>query len=575
MTPTENKSWFCSCGSILPRNDAKILEEHKQLGHTKDQRTIDEIRNKIKQEAIRKNGFDENGDMVAELVGLISKTVKEDEPLIYNILFCCLSSFTDKPSHLMVMEKTSEGKTYPALEIAKLFPKEHVILLGSATPQTFKYEPFGILVNENYVPIQEEVDFLDKAIEEARASKKTITKLEKQKGELFRHSKTLFDLREKVIVFKEPPDHKLLEALYSTLSSDEEYNEHKFVNKTGSGQQRNFTVVFRGTPAMLICTARDETKNKRWSETASRFSLVSPISSEKKYLAGMGLISKRAGLPSVLFKEHVISDEDIIKQKEIVKKLIELIRNSKGEIFNPFIDEIASQFPRDVGTRWRQFQRFMTAIQLHALCYSNHRPKLIIGKQKIPVVTLSDVSWAIETIKDQTDLPPNKIKWYNEVFLEAYKDLDEKTECKDGKIITNTKADEKAMICNDIVVYLSKKGKRVNAKQIRETYLEPLVDYGYIESDIDPNNRTRFVYKPSYVDLNNNKSPLNVVSSLNASCVKLCLDKYLQRRFIFEYNNKSYNQEEIIPLLLSVENVITTHNIEPKNTNDELEMNDV
>ncbi|MGI0057284.1 MAG: hypothetical protein ACREAK_07920, partial [Nitrosarchaeum sp.] len=211
--------------------------------------------------------FSDKIDLLDEAIEKIGRTVKGDVNLINRIFFNGFSTFISKPTQLMVMERSSEGKTYPALQVAQYFPKEHVEKLGSMTPQAFKYE-LGILVDKDYNPIQDQIDDLDEQIYDARKKKngKRIKELKSQKENILKNSKSLIDLRYKWIIFKEPPDPKLLEGLYSTISSDEEYNEHKFVNHSNGDGNKSFTVVFRGTPAILICTAKDESRYARWQE---------------------------------------------------------------------------------------------------------------------------------------------------------------------------------------------------------------------------------------------------------------------------------------------------------------------
>jgi len=227
-------------------------------------------------------------DLLLELEKIISKTVKEDSTLVYQILFNGLSAFTSKPSHLLINDRSSQGKSYPALQISQYFPSENVIILSSATPQSFKYQN-GILVDENYESIEPQINGLEKDIEyyAKQKNKDDLYQAKKALQELKENSKTLIDFRGKWIVFTEPPDKKLLEMMYATLSSDKEFIEHIFVNKTGQGQNKSFKVVLRGTPAVLICSARDESESKRWEETFTRFAVVSPQSTPKKYKAGM------------------------------------------------------------------------------------------------------------------------------------------------------------------------------------------------------------------------------------------------------------------------------------------------
>ena len=242
-----------------------------------------------------------NEDVLVELQQIICKTVKDDPKLVNQILFNGLSAFTPKPYHLMINDKTSEGKSYPALQISQYFPSENVWVLGSATPQAFKYER-GIDVDDNFEPIEDYIEGMENDISELKRQKNKqneIRKYEKEIRKLKQNAKTLIDLRNRWIIFTEPPHPKLIEMLYSTLSSDKEFVEHKLVNKSSSGRNTSTTVVLRGTPSVLICTARDESTSKRWEETHSRFSIVSPKSSPQKYRSGMELIGKESPLETL------------------------------------------------------------------------------------------------------------------------------------------------------------------------------------------------------------------------------------------------------------------------------------
>lgn len=568
------------------KSSGKILDFHKKLNCsieylTKEQASqttsqkpnslqsivglVLDSANQVEQKESRK-------DILAEICSLISKTVKGDRNLVYQILFCGLSAFTSNPIHLMIMEKSSEGKTYPALQIAQHFPKDNLMILGSATPQSFKYE-HGTLVDKEYRPIQDRVDELEEQIETSSKSKKNsddsrpdVGILKQQLKSLKIESKTLIDLRNKWIIFKEPPDHKLLEALYSTLSTDEEYNEHKFVNKSSGGKNQNYTVVFRGCPSILICTSRDESNNSRWLETFSRFHIVSPLSTTTKYSEGMDLIGKACGLPKELFEEFVINEKEKEKIKEITVKLISSIENSNGEIFNPFTDKLSELFPHEVGYRWRQYRRFLTLLELHCLCYSNHRPHLLMNGRNIPVVTKADIESILQIIDDSSTIPPNKIRWFKEIFIACWKKCSETVDFGRNQDVP---IDRSIITGNTLVNYTKEQGKgKLTTKQIRETYLDMLFENGIIEKDRDPRNMSRDVYWPTE-GYNDTKTSLIATSSLDESCVKSCLEKYLKRRFNFELENKDLTQDEIILYILSTKNVTQNDEFEPKNDNDE------
>lgn len=509
--------------------------------------------------------FDADLDLLVELEKLFSKTIKRDPNLIYQILFNGLSAFTKEPNHLMVMEKSSEGKTYPALQIAGRFPKSHVWTIGSATPQSFKYE-HGILVDSDYNPVEDKLEELDEKIimifrkikeikdsKDRLAMKEQEVQLKKEKQQVLKNLKTLIDFRNKWIIFKEPPDSKLLEALYSTLSSDEEFNEQKFVNKSASGGNKGFTVVFRGTPSILICTAKDESESKRWQETYSRFNIVSPVSNPDKYTDGMRLIFQSGGLPKEILEQIVISSEEKRKTEAIITYLIKLITASEGEVFNPFIDILTEQFPKDSGMRWRQGKRFKTLLNIHTLTYLTHRPKLIIGKRKIPIAIKADVSWVAERMRNTEMIPPNKLQWFKTVFKNAFIQLQDHR-----NFGTEYAPDEKQIITGESIVKYCKEHGFGNptTKTIRENYLNSLNEHGFVEKGYDPENKTRYCYYPAVsFDSVNGQSGLVDITSINAKSIKEGLEKYLQSKYDIEFEEKKRTIDECVELIMSEKNI--------------------
>ena len=514
--------------------------------------------------------FNDCLDSLEELREIISKTVKGDDTLIFQIIFNGLSCYSPQPNHLMITEGTSEGKSYPALEVSKYFPKENVLKLATATPQSFKYE-HGVTVNTTYEPIQDKLDEIEDKLEIAKKEEKL--ELNRQRRELLKDSKTLIDLRDKWLIFKEPPHPKLLEMLYSTLSQDEEYSEHKVVPDSSKGRRRTFTVVLRGTPAVLIATARDETKGERWMETFSRFHIVSPKKSELKYTGGMELIGQKFGLPNELYRENVIDEETIQKGRGIVRSLIKSFKNSGGECFNPFLDKLTEVFPKESGYRWRQRQRFDTCLSMHTLCYSDERPKIVINGRKIPIITLKDLEWTNDLFRNSDSLPPHKKDWYDDVFKIAW-------DTYGGNAIKGD--DDKVITANQIKQYLEKeKQTKTSTKMIRENYLEALDEYGLIEKDFDPRNKTRYIYKP----LNDDTTPKTsfiVIKSFDVSCVTSCLEKYTKQRFGYERDTQILNLTQTVNLIMegkdgivtSSKSVTPTPNSSHENTTNEVTNSD-
>lgn len=508
-------------------------------------------------------------DVLNELLELYAKTIKDDKSLTSQILFNMLSAYTNNPNNLLISERSSEGKSYPAVEVAESFPKDHVIILGSATTQSFKYMK-GIRVNSNNKSIEHELDFLDQQLAEEKDPKK-LEEYKKKKRILLQNAKKLIDFRNKSIVFKEPPPFSLLEQLFSTLSHDQELNEFIQVNKGSRGENKGETIVFQGYPSMLICSARDDSTKERWGEAKSRFDIVSPNVSKKKYAEGMDLAFSR-GLPKFLYEETVISDKDQERKKELVLKLIKLVKTSKGEIFNPFKDIISKIFPQEVGYRFRQGSRFSALLGLHCLCYSQQRPYVLIQNQKIPIVNFKDIEWANTISQDVDGLPPYKLSWLKETFLPAWKK--KATPFKGDVSLQQTLAepifegDLKAVIrANEIVDYVKEdQGGNTTTRQVRETYLKPLFEYGYIQKDQDPDNKKQDVYYPFKTEYIFSKTPINSYSPITPSGVKSCLEKYRIGRFDMMCNNRKYDMDSILPILFDGQNSYSPPEIESKPT---------
>lgn len=508
---------------------------------------------------------DEN--VLPELVQLFSKTIKEENNLIIQIIFNYLSAWTTNPINLMITERTSEGKSYPAVEIAKSFPKEQIRILGNATTQSFKYLP-GELVDKNYNSIQDKVEELDTKIE---SEKDAIKKSEyvKKRADIFKNSKKLIDFKNKSIIFKEPPDHRLIEALYPTLSHDERFNEHIQVNKGKKGENKGEVIVFKDYPSFLVCSAKDDTQVKRWGETKSRFLIVSPNVSKEKYKKGIDLTFDRRGLPTDLYEELVISEKDQERKKELILKLIKLVRSAENEIFNPFKEILAEIFPQEVGTRFRQADRFSSFVELHCKCFAHKRPQLVINGKKIPIVVLEDIKKANELTEDAESIPPYKIKWFNEIFLQAYtKKSTPITESDTQQTLQqalkeSTKPDAVLRV-RDIVDFVNENGGKTNTRQIRETFLNPLEDFGYIEYKEDPDNKKQYVYWPVHTKIENSQTPINSYSPITPSRVKSFLEKIRIERFGLESNQEKINVDQLVTILFRDENSYQTPNFEPK-----------
>ena len=257
----------------------------------------------------------------------LKKTVKCEDALIRQILYTGFSTYVeDDPINLGILAPTSEGKTYAITESLQYFPDEDVVYIGQMSPKVLVRQK-GILVDKKTgEPIKDKLQELRtkfrelkkkfrklsrKDIDEKENINDEIEKTEEEIRKLFENSKTLIDLRGKILVFLEPPQHELWNLLKPILSHDKKEIEFPFVDKTANSNAETKDVVVRGWPSCIFCSAKDESKWEIWNEIKSRILVTSPNMIPQKYKESKKLISQSKGLPNLIQQQIIISDEEI------------------------------------------------------------------------------------------------------------------------------------------------------------------------------------------------------------------------------------------------------------------------
>lgn len=67
-----------------------------------------------------------DGDYAECVIRTTKRTVKQEDPLVRQIVYTAFSKDSTNPINLAVLAPTSEGKTYPVLESLQYFPKHHI-----------------------------------------------------------------------------------------------------------------------------------------------------------------------------------------------------------------------------------------------------------------------------------------------------------------------------------------------------------------------------------------------------------------------------------------------------------------
>jgi hypothetical protein len=172
-------------------------------------------------------------------------------------------------------------------------------------------------------------------------------------------------------------------------------------------------------------------------------------------------------------------------------------------VFVPFGDAIKSSVPKTKGFDMTTGNRLMSFLSLLPIMNVDRRPRLVtfapdenekVPKEITPVALFEDLQESIFLMENSSGLRPYQIEWYEKVFLPAFND---KTTA-DSRMVKNQLVSENIIAVT--TEQLAKKTKEVynrhtGSKKILETYLEPLLNEGYIDrtgSDID--HRTHIYY---------------------------------------------------------------------------------
>ena len=444
-----------------------------------------------------------------EIIQAISKEVIDEEDNIKQVVLTILSSYTDNPQNLRILAPSGEGKTHTVLKTAKYFPKNNILKISEASNKSFKY-----LAQSKVIEISDGTfeDF-DTAVEPYNAelsNPKTRKKAEKNIQELEKQAYSLLDFTNMTIIFLDSQSFGLWESLKTTLSHDDVIRKDHTTNKINGRNQLQKT-VYKGYPAVIYCSAKDEISNDKTDEMNTRFNTVSIKGSSKKYKKILNLELQNAD-PT----QEVISQNEIGETKYKVERIIECIKSFNG-VFNPFMQNIVDNFPSDKGSRARQFKILSNTIKMLTLSKSERRYSLIKKDKQFLISSKLDVRDAIQMIKEPNPIAITKIQFFNEKIRPFFL----------GRLGGSP--------AREIAEYVNS-----DRKKVLETYLIPFVDHGYLEKEQDQSNRSRdlFFLSPKYEkDEASIFSTLIDVSTIDILCLKNTLECRLEQGYSIVSSN--------------------------------------
>jgi hypothetical protein len=309
------------------------------------------------------------------LIEILGSTVKHDDENKAITFHAMLLTYTEEDQlNLGFLAESSTGKSYIPLELSNYFPSEDVIKLGYASPTAFFYD-YGVLMHRQGIPINFDMKPNKAAIKEdlevekgdvSKAEVEAAYKREMRKWkELLKGSYYLVDLHQKILIFLDMPHDMLLQRLRSLLSHDERQIMIKATDKRERLGLRTKTVVVRGFPTVIFCSA----KANLAEQEKTRLLLLSPEVSQEKLRETIALkIEKESDREA--FQKRLLEDPKRKALKERVEaikaariKYIKIPEDKRSQIYKQFLEDHKFLIPR----HQRDITRLLAMIKAHAL----------------------------------------------------------------------------------------------------------------------------------------------------------------------------------------------------------------
>ncbi|MBI4245213.1 MAG: toprim domain-containing protein [Planctomycetes bacterium] len=387
-----------------------------------------------------------------ELVKILGLTIKSDEENKIVTFLCELSAYTDNAQfNISYNAPSSTGKSYIPLEISNLFPNEDVMKLGNCSPTAFFHE----------------------------------------QGEYDKDTNTItVDLSRKIIIFLDQPHTALLERLRSLLSHDEKEMRSKITDKNQKGGNRTKTVIIKGFPSVIFCTAGLQIAEQE----ATRFLLLSPEVSQEKIREGVSESVRKesdAERYSIWLEEN--PERKLLKERIRAIKL-ENIREIKIANFKRVEERFLSKNKILKPKHQRDIKRLISLIKSLALLnlWWRERNGSTITANEEDIEEAFRI-WDAISVSQELNLPPYIYNLYQEVILKAWKDKN--GNYNEGFVETTEVLglSRQDIFQKHYEVY----GRMLDTNQLRQQILPMLETAGLITQEADPNDKRRILIYPT------------------------------------------------------------------------------
>ena len=456
-------------------------------------------------------------------INTIIKEAKYDELSIKQIFLGFNSTFTKLPiPHVINSKNSGAGKSYILNHVASFYPENYIMVLAGISDKAI-FHSDGQLVVED--PVTGDVRHLDPIIDElearidelevqdSRGNKPQIREIESEIKSLKRSAQKLIDLTNKIIIIQDTPQQTVFNLLMTLLSQDTPKDQiYAFTDKTsGSGKLTQSRNRIRGMPVIFTTQVIDDTDNQRFEEKNRRFIHVTPNTSREKIREANKLTAFKYGFLPDEYDQLVVSRPDIARAKQIIRTIIAKLnqhtkhlgpKNTGVKI--PFATSLLDSLPDD-GRVWQMTvgERFMKYLSMNTKLHMDQRPKLVHKETGAfyPIATLEDLKDTLPLIeRAASNMRPYLAEWYDEVFLEAFEELDGQPNVYTNELGVVYEKEYYVGLTTEQLASKTKEvmlTKKPSSDEIRIIYIDPLVNLGLIEKTPSVRDNRRNIYFPT------------------------------------------------------------------------------
>ena len=331
-----------------------------------------------------------------------------DDHIIKVVFHTGLSAYL-KPLNLGLKAESGSGKSYSTVETLKFLPTEDIEIIGSQSPKVISHQlgikktPEGELIGEApQKPNKNEIDEDDYQLVCENY------KILKQEYDV-KNDKAIYevDLRNKIYVFLENFNVETFKMFKATMSSDNPWIDHKYVDDRGNVHITRLV----GSPA-LIYNAVD---SEYLEEQATRSLTATPSDRAEKHDDAMRISNDKSCYPWQYDTEPL--NKRILK--EYIRKIKFYVQKGNLKVANAF-DGIKDVFSKDATRDMRDFNKYLELLPSYAILHLFQRPIITIRDKHYVIPTIQDAVDAkatfdsiIETTKTSTDF--RVIEFYHKV----------------------------------------------------------------------------------------------------------------------------------------------------------------